>query len=108
MDDIAAPGSGARQRCRVCQVADNHFGVQPCQVAAIAIGAGQQPQRVAAGKQAGQSVADLQKTITIASLKSLANGGDFLAIFGGRNTPAQTQTGINNNILHMYDRLDLK
>jgi len=64
--------------------------------------------RVVAGKEAGQSVADLQKTVTIASLKSLATGGDFLAIFGGRATTTQTQATLNNNILHMYDRLDLK
>jgi len=64
--------------------------------------------RVVAGKQAGQSIADLQKTVTIASLKSLANGGDFLAIFGGRATTTQTQATLNNNILHMYDRSDLK
>lgn len=51
--------------------------------------------RVSAGKQAGQSVADLHKTIMVASLKTPA-------------APNQTQAALNNNILHMYDRLDLK
>ena len=50
---------------------------------------------IAKGKQAGQSAADLQKTITVASLKSPL-------------APNQTQAALNNNILHMYDRLDLK
>ena len=38
-------------------------------------------ERVEGGKKAGRSVADLQETITVASLKSLNSGGyaEFLA-----------------------------
>jgi glyoxylase-like metal-dependent hydrolase (beta-lactamase superfamily II) len=65
-------------------------------------------QRVEAGKKAGQSVADLQKNITAASLKSLQADGyvEFLLGPGAPNAMATMQTRVNTNIQHIYDRLD--
>ena len=69
--------------------------------------------RVAEGKKAGLTVADLQKRITVASLKSLqSNGyGEYIQ----RNTYHLTphfgklpplQTGVNTNIGEIYSNLD--
>jgi glyoxylase-like metal-dependent hydrolase (beta-lactamase superfamily II) len=66
--------------------------------------------RVDAGKKAGQSIAELQRTITVGSLRSLqADGyGDFLlgAARGNPNSQAVLQERINTNIEHIYQRLD--
>ena len=69
--------------------------------------------KVAEGKQAGKSVADLEKTITVASLKSLQSNGyaKFLVDvervsepnFG---PPAPLQNGVNANIADIYKNLD--
>jgi glyoxylase-like metal-dependent hydrolase (beta-lactamase superfamily II) len=64
-------------------------------------------QRVEDGKKAGQSVADLQRTITAASLKSLSN--EYVAFLLGpnaQNAMTTMQTRVNTNIEHIYDRLD--
>jgi hypothetical protein len=58
-------------------------------------------ERVIAGKRAGQSVADLQRTITAASLKSLRSG-DFLPA----DTPEAVDTGIRESIDNMYERVE--
>ncbi len=69
--------------------------------------------KVAEGKQAGKSVADLQKTITLASLKSLQSNGyaKFLVDvervsepnFG---PPAPLRNGVSANIADIYKNLD--
>lgn len=64
-------------------------------------------QRVEDGKKAGQSVADLQRTITAASLKSLSNDYvEFLLGPNAQNAMTTMQTRVNTNIEHIYDRLD--
>jgi len=68
--------------------------------------------RVAEGKKAGKSLADLQKEITVASLKSLAASGyrDYLAANLVRYAspvaqPAPLQEPVNANIQQIYQRL---
>ena len=64
-------------------------------------------QRVEDGKKAGQSVADLQRTITATSLKSLSNDYvEFLLGLNAQNAMTTMQTRVNTNIEHIYDRLD--
>lgn len=68
-------------------------------------------ERVEAGKKAGQSIADLQKTITVASLKSLQSDGyaEFLTGGAGRGNAkpaALLQSRLNTNTEHIYNRLD--
>jgi cyclase len=69
--------------------------------------------KVEEGKNAGKSVAELQKTITVASLKSLqSNGyGDLLIRNNERFNPhfgkmPPLQDGVNTNILEIYKNLD--
>jgi cyclase len=67
-------------------------------------------QRVEAGKKAGQSVMDLQRNTTVASLKSLKADGyaEFLAGPGDNSTrEALLQPRVNNNIEQIYNRLDV-
>jgi glyoxylase-like metal-dependent hydrolase (beta-lactamase superfamily II) len=70
-------------------------------------------QRVAAGKEQGNSVKELQQTITASSLRSLsADGyGDFLSENAKKyrpnfGAPPPLQESINLNIEHAYQRLD--
>lgn len=58
-------------------------------------------ERVLAGKKAGQSVADLQRTITAASLKSL-----HAQAFVPASTPEEVERGIKNSIDNVYDRVE--
>jgi cyclase len=58
-------------------------------------------ERVIAGKKAGQSVADLQRAITAASLKSL-HGQAYVPA----STPEMVESGIKDNIDAMYDRVE--
>lgn len=69
--------------------------------------------RVEQGKRAGKTAADLQKTITVASLKSLAANGyanylaDNLQRFEPHFGPAgPLQDGVNTNIADVYRNLD--
>jgi cyclase len=69
--------------------------------------------RVEEGKNAGKSVVELQKTIPVASLKSLqSNGyGDLLMRNNERFNPhfgsmPPLQDGVNTNILDIYKNLD--
>lgn len=69
--------------------------------------------RVEQGKRAGQSVTDLQKTITVASLKSLEADAyakflaDNLYRFEPNSGPAAPlQEGVNTNIADIYRNLD--
>jgi glyoxylase-like metal-dependent hydrolase (beta-lactamase superfamily II) len=70
-------------------------------------------QKVADGKKAGKSVADLQKTITVNSLKSLQSNGyaEYLAKNQKESLPAfdssaQLQNGLKGNIAQVYKNLD--
>ncbi|MBZ5611176.1 MAG: MBL fold metallo-hydrolase [Acidobacteriia bacterium] len=58
-------------------------------------------EKVIAGKKAGQSVAELQRSITMASLKSLHVDGYSIAA-----TPEAMERGVRNNIDDMYDRVE--
>jgi cyclase len=62
-------------------------------------------ERVLAGRRAGQSVADLQRTVTAMSLKSLQAGlksGTFVPA----STPDAIERGIRDSIDNMYDRVE--
>jgi len=58
-------------------------------------------ERVIAGKRAGQSAADLQGTITAASLKSFRSGD-----FAPADSPEALDTGIKESIDNMYERVE--
>jgi len=58
-------------------------------------------ERVVAGKKAGQTVADLQRTVTVASLKSLHVDGYTIS----QNAEAM-ERGVRNNIDDMYERVE--
>jgi len=58
-------------------------------------------ERVIVGKRAGQSIADLQRNITVTSLKSLHARGLTLA-----ETSDSLESDIKNNIDGMYDRVE--
>ena len=58
-------------------------------------------ERVLAGKKAGQSVADLQRTITAGSLKSLQSGA-----FVPASTGEAIERGVRDNIDNIYDRVE--
>ncbi len=58
-------------------------------------------EQVMAGKKAGQTVADLQRTVTPASLKSLHVDGYSIAA-----TPEAMERGVRNNIDDMYERVE--
>ena len=70
-------------------------------------------ERVAAGKEAGLSLDEMQKQLTVTSLKSLqANGyGDLLAQVLAASNPhygpmPPLQSGVNGNIADVYKNLD--
>jgi cyclase len=70
-------------------------------------------QKVADGKKAGKSIADLQKIITVNSLKSLQSNGyaEYLAKNQKESLPefessAQLQNGLKGNIADVYKNLD--
>jgi cyclase len=60
--------------------------------------------RVEAGKKAGQPLAEIQKSIPLASLKSFAADGYGELMRAGRED-AVVQTAVNLNIEHVYNRL---
>lgn len=69
--------------------------------------------RVGEGKKAGKSIEELQKTITVASLKSLQSNGynQYLAanlykFFPNFGPAAPLQDGVNTNIADVYKNLD--
>lgn len=70
-------------------------------------------EKVEAGKKAGKSIADLQNTITLASLKSMqSNGyGKYMSdneykYFPSFGPPMPLQDGVNTNIAEVYNNLD--
>ena len=69
--------------------------------------------RVEAGKKAGKSIADLQKTITVASLKSMQSNGyskyvsdNQYKYFPNFGPAAPLQDGVNTNIVEVYNNLE--
>lgn len=58
-------------------------------------------ERVLAGKKAGQSVADVQRTVTATSLKSVQAGAFIPA-----STPDALERGVKDNIDSIYDRVE--
>jgi glyoxylase-like metal-dependent hydrolase (beta-lactamase superfamily II) len=69
--------------------------------------------KVEAGKKAGKSIADLQKTITVASLKSMQSNGyskyvsdNQYKYFPNFGPAAPLQDGVNTNIVEVYNNLD--
>jgi glyoxylase-like metal-dependent hydrolase (beta-lactamase superfamily II) len=74
---------------------------------------GELTEKVETGKKAGKSIAELQKTITVASLKSLQSNGyvTFLESNLYKYEPhfgpaAPLQNGVNTNIVDVYNNLD--
>jgi glyoxylase-like metal-dependent hydrolase (beta-lactamase superfamily II) len=70
-------------------------------------------ERVDAGRKAGNSVIELQKSITVASLKSLAANGYGQFLLDNRKLTSPTfgpvaplQVGVNTNIGEIYKNLD--
>lgn len=86
--DHILPGHGGRQHDRRNWIARRNYIEELTE-------------RVLAAKKAGQSVSDLQRTITAASLKSLRPGG-----FVPASTPAAIERGVQDNIDSMYDRVE--
>ncbi len=68
-------------------------------------------EKVEAGKKAGKSVAELQKTITVASLKSLQSEGYLKYLSDNAyemprfNRPVPLQESVNTNIADIYNNL---
>ena len=60
--------------------------------------------RVEAGKKAGQSLVEIQKSMPVASIRTLQADGYVDAIRGGRDEAAM-QTAVNTNIEHVLSRL---
>ena len=58
--------------------------------------------RVADGKKSGKSLAELQASVTAASLKTLQSGAYAKSLFGG----GYVARAVSTNILEMFDRVD--
>ena len=70
-------------------------------------------EKVESGKKAGQSIADLQRTITVASLKSMQSNGysKYVSDNQFKYTPnfgpaAPLQNGVNTNIVEVFNNLE--
>jgi glyoxylase-like metal-dependent hydrolase (beta-lactamase superfamily II) len=61
-------------------------------------------ERVQSGKKAGQSVAEVQKGIPVASIKAFGADGYGTLMSAGRDAAAM-QTAVNTNVEHIYNRL---
>ena len=60
--------------------------------------------RVEAGKKAGQSLSEIQKSMPVASIKALQADGYGDVVRGGRDESAM-QAAVNTNIEHVFNRL---
>ena len=60
--------------------------------------------RVETGRKAGQSLAEIQKSMPVSSIRALQADGYGEAIRGGRDQAAM-QAAVNTNIEHIYGRL---
>jgi glyoxylase-like metal-dependent hydrolase (beta-lactamase superfamily II) len=63
-------------------------------------------ERVRKGKEAGMSVAEIQKSMPLASIKAFAADGYGALMSGGRDA-ASMQTAVNTNIEHVFNRLGI-
>jgi hypothetical protein len=70
-------------------------------------------EKVEAGKKAGKSIADLQKTITLASLRSMQSNayGKYVSdneykYFPSFGPATPLQDGVNTNIAEVYNTLE--
>ncbi len=70
-------------------------------------------EKVEAGKKAGKSIAELQRTITVASLKSMQSNGyskyvgdNQYKYFPNFGPAAPLQDGVNTNIVEVYNNLE--
>jgi glyoxylase-like metal-dependent hydrolase (beta-lactamase superfamily II) len=61
-------------------------------------------ERVQSGKRSGLSLAEIQKTMPLASIKAFAADGYGVLVTAGRDA-ATMQTAVNTNIEHVYNRL---
>jgi len=86
--DHILPGHGAVQHDRRCMWEARNYIEELTE-------------RVISGKKAGQSVSDLQRTITAGSLKSLQGRA-----FAPAATPEAIERGVKNCIDNMYDRVE--
>ena len=64
-------------------------------------------ERVQKGKEAGTPLAEIQKSIPVASIKALAADGYGTLVTAGRDAAAM-QTAVNTNIEHVYGRLGIR
>jgi hypothetical protein len=60
--------------------------------------------RVEAGKKAGLSLSEIQKSMPVESIKTLQTDSYGDAVRGGRDESAM-QTAVNTNIEHVFNRL---
>ena len=60
--------------------------------------------RVEAGKKAGQSLSEIQKSMPVASIKALQADGYGALVQMGRDAAAM-QAAVNTNIEHVFNRL---
>jgi glyoxylase-like metal-dependent hydrolase (beta-lactamase superfamily II) len=71
-------------------------------------------ERIAEGKRAGRTVAELQKSITVQSLKSLAVPGYADSVLANRSKgywhwgPINLQDGVDTNVAQIYDSIEHK
>jgi glyoxylase-like metal-dependent hydrolase (beta-lactamase superfamily II) len=61
-------------------------------------------ERVQRGKAAGMPLAEIQKSMPLASIKAFAADGYGTLVTGGRDAAAM-QTAVNTNVEHVYNRL---
>jgi hypothetical protein len=59
---------------------------------------------VEAGKKAGQSLSEIQKSMPVASIKALAADGYGDLLFPSRNEAAM-QAAVDTNVEHVFNRL---
>lgn len=86
--DAVAGGHGRLQRDRKDMTGERNY-------------IGELTERVLSGKKAGQSIGELQRSISVASLKSLHRDGYMDASAADAIT-----RGVSNNIHDMYDRVE--
>ena len=90
--DSVAGGHGALQHGRQLMISQRNY------IEELAA-------RVAAGKKAGQSLGEIQKSMPVASIKSLAADGYGDVVRANRNAAAM-QEAVNTNIEHVFERLE--
>jgi hypothetical protein len=64
-------------------------------------------ERVQKGKAAGMPLAEIQKSMPVASIKAMAADGYGTLVTAGRDAAAM-QTAVNTNIEHVYGRLGIR